>query len=70
MTETTIKVRGMSCGHCVKTIEQTVGALGGVTAVTVDLKAGEVKVRFDSQSTNVPAIVAVIEDAGYEASAP
>ena len=32
-----LKVEGMSCGHCVNSIEKSVGSLSGVSAVKVDL---------------------------------
>jgi copper chaperone len=32
MEQTTLKVEGMSCGHCVKAVESSVGELAGVKA--------------------------------------
>jgi copper chaperone len=68
MQQTTLDVQGMSCGHCVKTIESKVGAMRGVEAVAVDLKGGKVQVRHAPETT-AEAIIATIEDAGFEASA-
>ncbi|MBE4720113.1 heavy-metal-associated domain-containing protein [Pseudarthrobacter sp. AB1] len=33
-------VEGMTCGHCVHSVEKAVSALAGVEAVTVELVAG------------------------------
>ena len=33
-----LKVEGMSCNHCVNSIETSVGGLTGVSAVKVDLR--------------------------------
>lgn len=63
MTVTTYKVEGMTCGHCVSTVEAAVGAVPGVTGVEVDLAAGTVT------SVGVPtdgAVVQAISDAGYD----
>lgn len=40
----TLKVQGMSCGHCANSVETGVGELEGISSVTVDLKKGEVAV--------------------------
>lgn len=69
MNEATIKIEGMTCGHCVRTVETKVGAIKGVDSVKVDLKAREAKVRYAESTTGIDAIVAVINDAGFEASA-
>jgi len=42
------KVEGMSCNHCVNSIETSVGELTGVSAVKVDLGNNEVAVDFDN----------------------
>ena len=68
--EAKIKVQGMSCGHCVKSIESKVGSISGVESVKVDLKANVAKVRFEGTKTNLETIVAAIEDAGFEAISP
>ena len=34
----TLNVNGMSCGHCVKSVEGSVGALEGVEQVKVHLE--------------------------------
>ncbi|MGZ4161758.1 MAG: copper ion binding protein, partial [Neobacillus sp.] len=49
MEKVTLKVKGMSCGHCVKAVEGSVGALKGVSSVKVDLKAAKVDVEFNQQ---------------------
>ncbi|MBR7504017.1 heavy-metal-associated domain-containing protein, partial [Mycobacterium tuberculosis] len=40
MTTTTITVSGMTCGHCVASVKEEIGALPGVSDVAVDLNAG------------------------------
>lgn len=61
----TLKVEGMSCGHCVKSVESSVGKLQGVESVNVDLSKGEVAVKFDSEKTSLTEIQETIEEKGY-----
>ena len=46
MEQVTLKVNGMSCGHCVKAVEGSVGELEGVNSVKVDLASGTVAVAI------------------------
>ncbi len=50
MEQKTLKVSGMSCGHCVNSIEGNVSKLDGVEAVKVHLSEGKVDVSYDSAS--------------------
>ncbi|GAF64758.1 copper chaperone CopZ [Bacillus sp. TS-2] len=61
-----IKVEGMSCGHCVKAIEENVGELKGVSAVKVDLSSSKVEIQFDANQVSISDIEKTIEDQGYE----
>ncbi len=47
MEKTILNVEGMSCEHCVKAVRNSVGALPGVTDVSVDLKSKTVTVEYD-----------------------
>ena len=47
MEKVTLNVEGMSCGHCVKAVESSVGALNGVSNVVVDLEGKKVNVEFN-----------------------
>ncbi|WP_342505969.1 copper chaperone CopZ [Sporosarcina sp. FSL K6-2383] len=60
-----LKVEGMSCNHCVNSIETSVGELTGVSAVKVDLSSKEVAVEFDGAAT-LAQIKETIEDQGYD----
>jgi copper chaperone len=44
METITLKVEGMSCNHCVNSIEGSVGKLQGVSGVKVNLDQGTVEV--------------------------
>lgn len=66
MEKATLKVNGMSCGHCVKAIEGSVGALEGVNKVEVDLKGGTVEVVYNNETVSLVTIKATIDDQGYD----
>lgn len=59
----TLKVSGMTCGHCAQTVTKAVEAVPAVDRALVDLKAGQVAVEGNAEET---AIRQAIEDAGYE----
>jgi formate dehydrogenase gamma subunit len=61
----TIKVKGMSCQHCVMSVTKALGQLDGIKNVQVDLAKGEV--RFDNtKEVASNRIEKAIEEAGYE----
>ncbi|GIO27375.1 copper chaperone CopZ [Ornithinibacillus bavariensis] len=66
MLNKTVNVQGMSCGHCVNSIEQSVGYLNGVKEVKVHLQDGKVDVAFDPEKVELKDIIAVIEEQGYD----
>jgi formate dehydrogenase gamma subunit len=62
---TTLKVKGMSCQHCVMSVTKALGQLDGIKNVQVDLAKGEV--RFDNtKEVASQRIAKAIEEAGYE----
>ncbi|RFU70956.1 copper chaperone [Peribacillus saganii] len=66
MENVTLNVSGMSCGHCVKAIEGSVGELTGVQKVSVDLENGKVNIEFDSNAVTLDQIKETIDDQGYD----
>ncbi|HBU84607.1 MAG TPA: copper chaperone [Paenibacillus sp.] len=64
MSNITLNVTGMSCNHCVKSVEEAVKNAGADGKV--DLAAGTVAVEYDEQKVNVDQIKAAIEDQGYD----
>jgi copper chaperone len=66
MEQTTLNVQGMSCGHCVKAVESSVGELDGVNLVKVHLQENKVDVEFDTQQVSLDKIKETIDDQGYE----
>ncbi|EGA88660.1 copper insertion chaperone and transporter component [Planococcus donghaensis MPA1U2] len=61
-----LQVSGMSCQHCVKSVEESVMALPGIEKVEVSLENNSVDVAYDSSSVDVGQIAEAIEDQGYD----
>lgn len=64
MSNATLTVEGMSCGHCVSAVEKAVSNLGA--AAKVDLAAKKVSVEYDENKVTLGAIKEAIEDQGYD----
>lgn len=66
MSNITLNVQGMSCGHCVKAVETAVGGLQGIQEVAVSLDEAKVNVAFDEAQVSVEQIKEAIEEQGYD----
>ena len=58
-----LQVQGMSCGHCVKAVEQALREVDGVARTEVSV--GHARVECEERVTR-EALVAALENAGYE----
>jgi copper chaperone len=65
MNNTTYLVPGMTCEHCRTAITEEVDRIAGVEAVQVDLEAK--LVRVSGAAVDDAAVVAAIDEAGYDA---
>lgn len=66
MQNVTLNVQGMSCGHCVNSVEGSVGQLAGVQQVKVNLADANVEVAFDEAQVTLEKIKETIDDQGYD----
>ncbi len=67
METTILKVDGMSCGGCVKSVTGVLTALDGVAKAEVSLEQKQAVVEFDAARVTRDQLKAVIEDAGFDA---
>lgn len=63
MASVTVKVEGMSCGHCVKAIETALSQIGVEGNVVLNDKI--VVVKFDEKIQNIHEIKETIKNLGY-----
>ena len=68
MESTLIKIDGMSCGGCVKSISGLLSAMPGVAKVDVSLSEAQAVVEFDPQALSRGDLLEAIAAAGFEAS--
>lgn len=62
---TTVKVNGMSCGHCSMAVTKALNEVAGVSDVKVDLEKGTAS--FESaEPVDMQTITEKIEKAGFE----
>ncbi len=68
MRQITLRIGGMSCGHCERAVR---GALAGIAGVELEaVTIGSATLRFDPAKTSVDQLVAAIDDLGYEVLEP
>lgn len=65
MTSKTVSVPGISCGHCVSTIEREVTELAGVAEVTADQATRRVTISWDPEATDWVAIEGLMREINY-----
>nr|WP_028610003.1 cation transporter [Paenibacillus harenae] len=64
MQHVVIQVIGMSCGYCVKSVENALNNIGA--RGRVNLKEGSVNVTYDEIRLKLETITNAIEDLGYD----
>ena len=69
MTDKTLKVPEMSCGHCKAAVESELNKLSGVENSDADVEKGTVAVRYDETKVTTEDLKGAIEEAGYAAEA-
>lgn len=66
MTNQTLNVEGMTCGHCAQTVKEAVSKLAGINRVEVDLEKKQVTVEFDADQAKLESITEKIVEVGFE----
>ncbi|MGA9187270.1 MAG: copper ion binding protein [Methanosarcina sp.] len=66
ITKETIKVEGMSCGHCEMRVKKAVEAVEGVQKAEVNLQKKQVVIEYEEGKENLEKVKAAIREAGYE----
>lgn len=66
MTQVTLSVPDISCGHCKESIEGAVAPMEGVAKAIVSIDDRTVDVEYEASDVALDLIVTAIEDQGYE----
>ena len=67
MKTITLKVKGMSCGHCVNAVTGALEQVPGVKSAVVDLQAGRAQVDYDETRATPAELVGAVMEEGYTA---
>ena len=65
MTDLTLKIDGMSCGHCIGAVTRALTAVAGVEVDRVAI--GSAVVRYEAATTSSQQIAQAVTDDGYPA---
>jgi copper ion binding protein len=65
MESTTLVAPDISCEHCQRAIEGTLGKLSGVKNVNVDIPTKTVHINYDSEKVTLTKIEEALDDIGY-----
>lgn len=64
MSEKSVHIPAISCGHCTARIEREIGALDGVTSVKADVNSKSATIAWQPPA-DWDAIEAALKDLGY-----
>lgn len=64
-----LKVEGMHCGGCVRSVTNAIKRVIGVKEADVSLEKESATVEFDKEVTNLSEIRTAVEEAGYNVAA-
>lgn len=64
MDRMTMKIDGMTCGHCVSAVTKALRSVDGVEVEQVSI--GEAQVKYDPTATNETVIAEAVADEGYQ----
>jgi len=67
MASVTLRVEGMTCQHCVRTVQEALEGQSGVERAKVDLNAGRAVVDYDSAKITPRTLVNAVMEEGYTA---
>ena len=67
MESTVIKISGMTCQGCVKSVTRVLSAVPGVVDLEVSLDRGEARFKYDPSMSGQAEFRRAVEDAGFEA---
>ena len=68
MQHITLNIDGMTCNGCVASVTKILQGVDGVASAEVSLADKRAEGAFDAEKTSVDALIAAVEDGGYDAS--
>lgn len=68
MTSVELKVEGMTCQGCVRSVEKKLSGVAGVASAAVDLAGAKATVQFDESRAKVDDLIGAVEQIGFHAA--
>lgn len=65
METITLKVEGMSCDHCARSVRTALEGVEGVAHVEVDLSRASAVVSLDPLTADLAGLRGAVDEAGY-----
>ncbi len=62
-----LRVEGMTCEGCVRSVQRKLSKVAGVESAHVDLDAGKATVEYDDSLADPAQLVGAVEQIGYHA---
>jgi len=69
-TQQHFPIEGMTCGNCVRHVEQALKTLTGISQLEVNLEKHEAFVEYDSSLVTYENMAATLKEAGYTMGKP
>lgn len=66
MEKLTLKIEGMTCGHCEARVTKALEEVAGVTNAKVSLEEGTATVEFENGKVTEDTLIDAVEEVGYE----
>ncbi len=63
-----LKVEGMTCQGCVRSVTKKLSGVAGVASAAVDLAAGKATVRYDESRVKVEDLISAVDQIGFHAA--
>jgi copper chaperone CopZ len=70
LTELNLKITGMTCGHCERSVANEIKALDGIASVQVNHQSGTGIVVFNDAMVSISQIIAAVEETGIYHAEP
>jgi copper chaperone len=67
-TTVDLKVEGMTCQGCVRSVEKKLSSVAGVQSAHVNLAAGTASVAMDAGLADEAKLIGAVEQIGFHAS--
>ncbi len=68
MASLKLRITGMSCAHCQKSVEKALSQVPGVYGAVVDLRDASAQVDYDDDTATIEELTRAVAQAGYSAA--